>query len=152
MCARWIPIERVEDVILAPGEPTPELGGVQRVGVAGVASEVRHGSELSGCHRVGLEGQQRGHRCHLASRLSPAPVAVEVARYLPDAMAHQAHRPTRGSRWTRELGSTLDGPRVERQLVDVRFALTDAATRLSVSGRSGVTQDGPCFLWPHALT
>ena len=38
------PDKWIEGVGLAPGEPATQLGGVERVGVPGVASEVGHGS------------------------------------------------------------------------------------------------------------
>jgi len=61
------PGQRVEPVGLAPGEPAPQLVGVQRVGVPGVPGEVRHGRELSRCHRLGLEREERRTR-HWALR------------------------------------------------------------------------------------
>ena len=74
------PDERVEGVGLAPGEPAPQLGGVQRVGVPGVASEIRDGSELGGCHRIGLERQEIVHRCHLAESAEPRTWSAARAR------------------------------------------------------------------------
>lgn len=43
------------------------------MGVPGVASQMGHGSELGGRHRVGLERQEGVHRCHLAGSGKPRP-------------------------------------------------------------------------------
>jgi hypothetical protein len=51
------PNERIEGVAFAPSEPAPQLGGVQRMGVPGVAGEVRNGRELGWRHRIGRERQ-----------------------------------------------------------------------------------------------
>ena len=62
------PDQRIQPVGLAPGEPAPQLEGVQGVGAAGVAGEERDRRQMSRAHRVGLERQQRGvgHRALLA--------------------------------------------------------------------------------------
>jgi hypothetical protein len=60
------PDERIESVGLAPSEPAPQLGGIQRVGVPGVASRVGDGSELGWSHGVWLEGHDDVHGSHLA--------------------------------------------------------------------------------------
>ena len=54
------PDQRVEPVGLAPAEPAAQLVGVQRVGVPGVAGQVRHRGQLAGVIVVGLERQQSG--------------------------------------------------------------------------------------------
>jgi hypothetical protein len=70
------PDKWVEGVALAPSEPSAQLGGIQRMGVPGVASEVGHSRELGGRHCIGLERQENVHRCHLAGRQSLAVVAA----------------------------------------------------------------------------
>ena len=67
------PDERVERAGLTPGEPASQLGGVQRVGVAGVAGKVRDGRELGRRHGIWLEGQEDAHRIHLAELGKPRP-------------------------------------------------------------------------------
>ena len=50
------PFEGVETVVLAPGEPAPQMEGVQLVRVPGVAGEVGDRGELGRGHLGGLEG------------------------------------------------------------------------------------------------
>lgn len=50
--------QRVKSVQVAPAEPAPELGGVQGVGMAGVAGQIGDRGQLTGFHVVSLERQQ----------------------------------------------------------------------------------------------
>ena len=58
------PDQRVEPVGLAPGEPAPQLEGVQVVGAPGVAGQVGDRRQLGGGHRRRLERQEGGRIGH----------------------------------------------------------------------------------------
>ncbi len=76
------PDQRVKAPFLTPGEPAPELVGVERVGVPGIPGEVGDGSQLGWCPLVWSERKQDccGHGWH---------PAMEV-------IAHATDRRTRG--------------------------------------------------------
>ena len=78
--------QRVQPVGLAPGEPTPQLVGIQAVGAPGVSSQVRHRRELSSRHRGWLERQERGRTGHEVTsrgdiRNAQTPLAANAARH-----------------------------------------------------------------------
>ena len=87
------PGQGVEPVVLAPGEPLPQLEGVQGVGAPGVPGQVGHRGQLGRRHRRGLERKKRRGSGHgVTSR----------GDRLPDQTRSP---PTRPGTWT---ASTLD--------------------------------------------
>jgi hypothetical protein len=50
------PVQRIEPVGLAPAEPPPQLGGIQRVGAAGVAGEKRDRCQTGRAQGIWLDG------------------------------------------------------------------------------------------------
>src|SRR5674476_1238181 len=67
------PDQRVQPVALAPGEPLPQLVGVQAVGAPGVAGQVGHRRQLRGRHRCRLERHRGGRIGHgVTSRGDPS--------------------------------------------------------------------------------
>ena len=88
------PDQRVQPVGLTPGEPLPQLVGVQGVGAPGVAGQVGHRRKLGGRHRCWLERQKGGRSGHGVT-----------SRGDPDNQPRPRSPPTRPGTWT---ASTLN--------------------------------------------
>jgi hypothetical protein len=98
----------LQPVGLAPGEPLPQLEGVQGVGPPGVASQERHRRQLSGRHHGRLERQQgRRHR-------HGSPHAATWQQAHTEPAAHTARHSDSGDARPVPLGV----PRVRRRRCD----------------------------------
>ncbi len=91
------PDQGVQPVGLAPGEPLPQLVGIQGVGAAGVAGQVERRRQMRGRHRCGWHGRRVVNRTwsHLTRRSDRQP-RPRSPRTRPSPGLHR--------RWTRPAG------------------------------------------------
>ena len=79
------PDQRIEVVVFAPGEPTPQLVGAQGVRVPGVARQVGNGGTLGRRYRIGLE--RRGVVVVMATTWRWSPIPATARRTRGEALA-----------------------------------------------------------------